>query len=137
MRVVFDTNILFSAVLFEGIPRKILRLALEQEFIAITSPAILEELSESLRKKTTFSIAYIDRFKRRLSKIFKIVYPNEEINICRDKDDNRILEAAIMGDCDYLVSGDKDLLALKHYKKIQIISPREFLENIISEKFDK
>jgi predicted nucleic acid-binding protein len=52
------------------------------------------------------------------------------ITICRDPDDNRILETAIIGDCECIVSGDKDLLSLEHYHKIRILKPAEFLEQV-------
>ncbi|MCL4550295.1 MAG: putative toxin-antitoxin system toxin component, PIN family [Bacteroidetes bacterium] len=55
--------------------------------------------------------------------IAAFISPSE---ICRDKDDNNILETAVAAKANVIISGDKDLLVLKKYKNISIISPREF-----------
>jgi putative PIN family toxin of toxin-antitoxin system len=52
------------------------------------------------------------------------------IQVCRDPDDNRILAAALDGDCSHLVTGDNDLLVLKQFNEISIVTPREFAELI-------
>ncbi|MGI9165717.1 MAG: putative toxin-antitoxin system toxin component, PIN family [Pyrinomonadaceae bacterium] len=49
--------------------------------------------------------------------------------VCRDPDDDNVLAAAISGECDCIITGDKDLLVLKHYQGINIFSPRDFLKN--------
>jgi predicted nucleic acid-binding protein len=49
-------------------------------------------------------------------------------NICRDKDDNNIIALAVSAKADFIITGDKDLLVLKKYKSIRIVSPREFWE---------
>ena len=49
------------------------------------------------------------------------------INAVRDDDDNRVLEAAVEGKCEYVVTGDEDLLSLQNYGGIKIITPAEFL----------
>jgi hypothetical protein len=59
------------------------------------------------------------------------VYPHMHLNLVRDKKDNRILECAMESGSDYLVTGDRDLLALKEYKNVKIVTPREFL-NILN-----
>jgi len=64
----------------------------------------------------------------------ELVVPNElEREVCRDPDDDHILAAAISGKCDGIITGDKDLLVLKSYEGIEILSPRDFItnENII------
>ncbi len=48
----------------------------------------------------------------------------------RDRDDNRVLEAAVEGDCDFIITGDRDLLELCKYKKIKIITPAQFLAEV-------
>lgn len=52
------------------------------------------------------------------------------MNVTKDKDDNRVLEAAVEGGCQFVITGDKELLELKKYKKIQILTAEEFLEGI-------
>jgi len=55
------------------------------------------------------------------------VYPRKSLNIVRDKKDNHVLECAVEGECEYIVSGDKDLLVLKEFQGIKIVTPREFV----------
>jgi predicted nucleic acid-binding protein len=57
-----------------------------------------------------------------------LVIPIEKISLCRDIEDNKILECALAGKVDFIVSGDKDLLSLHLFKNIPIITPRKFLE---------
>jgi len=58
-----------------------------------------------------------------------MVKTKEEITVCRDPKDNMILELAVAGQADYIVTGDKDLLALNPFRKIQIVTPAEFLKS--------
>lgn len=57
-----------------------------------------------------------------------MVSPKKRITVVRDSTDNKIIEAAVEGKCEYIVTGDKDLLVLGKYKNIKIVSPKEFLE---------
>ena len=59
---------------------------------------------------------------------FEVVDVAEPLNnVCRDKNDDKFISCAISGDCDLIVSGDMDLLSLKSYKDVKIITPSEFL----------
>ncbi len=129
-RVLLDTNVLISAHVFGGKPQKIYDLVIEGKIIAITSPVLISELVETLAKKFNFETRRIDQFERIIKKNFKKVHPSTTLNITEDKDDNRVLEAAIEGRCQYIVTGDKELLELGEYKKISILTPAEFLERM-------
>jgi len=59
-----------------------------------------------------------------------VVTPTEAVEIVRDPDDNRLIEAAQAGQADVIVSGDQDLLTLVHVGQISILTPREFLESL-------
>ena len=59
-----------------------------------------------------------------------LVEPTEQINVCRDPDDNKFLEAAVAGRADYIVSSDKDLRVLSPSREIQIVTVRKFLRRI-------
>ncbi len=61
---------------------------------------------------------------------FEVVHPSQIVHVLSDEDDNRVLEAALKGDCNYIVTGDNDLLDLKLYKNIMVITPTNFLSNI-------
>lgn len=128
MKVVLDSNILFSAVIFGGIPQEILEAAILKKFIAISSPILVGEFLDVLRRKPGASVQQLNAIEKKVNEILEIVYPRETVTICRDEDDNRVLEAAVEGKCDYIITGDQDLLALKKFKKIIILTPKDFLE---------
>jgi putative PIN family toxin of toxin-antitoxin system len=125
---VLDTNVIFSAVAYGGVPEKILEKVAKGEVVNVTSPILIEELFELVRKKTSLTISEIELLKEEFGKLFELVFPRETVLACRDPDDNRVLEAAMEGKCEYIVTGDKDLLDLKKYKKILILTPREYFE---------
>ena len=128
LRIVVDANVVISSLLFGGKPREFLRTAVQRRITIYTSLQIKTEILEVLRKKFQFSEVRIKNFEKENMAKFVVVYPLKRISVVRDKDDNKILEAAVEGDCDYIVTGDKDLLVLKKYKNIQILTPMEFLE---------
>lgn len=129
LKVVLDTNILISALLFGGKPRQILKLVLNKQIKAVTSLILLAELSDVLMKKFDFSLEKTSLFEQKIKKYFQVVYPTQTINILKDTADNRVLEAAKTGDCQIIVTGDKELLELKEYKEIKILTADEFLSS--------
>ena len=66
---------------------------------------------------------------------FEVVNPRNSLKVARDDDDNRVLEAAITGKCEYIVTGDEDLLSLKKYKNIKILTPAEFFDLVSDSSF--
>ncbi len=130
IRVILDTNILISGIGFGGKPREILHLILDDKIDATTSPMLLAELEDVINKKFP-KLAYgFALISKRIQDKFKIVNPKKSLLISRDEDDNRVLEAAFEGKCDYIITGDKDLLDLKIYKNIKIVTPDTFLSEI-------
>jgi putative PIN family toxin of toxin-antitoxin system len=128
LKAVFDTNVLLAAFLTEGVCAKLLTRARKQQFNLITCPFILHEFERILTKK--FSATKLEK-ETTLALITEatqdIVTPSETISgVCRDKDDDNVLACAVEAAVDYLVTGDKDLLHLKVFKGILIITPREF-----------
>lgn len=130
LKVVFDTNIYISALLFGGNPRQCLELAKAGEVELLSSRAIYLELADKLQNKFLWEIDDIKELVIGLSKISMIVSPGIKIDkIKGDPRDNRILECALHAKADYIVTGDKKhLLSLKKFRKIPIISAREFME---------
>lgn len=127
-----DTNVIFSAVAYGGVPEKILEKVAKGEVVNVTSPILIEELFELLRKKTSLTISEIELLKEEFSKLFELAFPRETVLACRDEDDSRVLEAAVEGECENIVTGDQDLLDLKKYQRILILTPREFLDITLS-----
>ncbi len=128
-KVVIDTNVLVSGLTFNGKPREILDLVWREEIEVYISPFILEELSDSLKEDFGWSKDQIARVLKRIETKTMLIHPRASISVIKEKeDDNRILECAVEGKVDYLISGDKKhLLPLKRYQGIRILSPAEFL----------
>lgn len=130
LKLVLDTNILISAIAFGGKPEEVLNLVLDEKVIAVTSPILLAEFQEVYNKNFPLKFVDFELTLEKIEEIFKMVKPKRSLKIVRDEDDNRVLEAAVEGGCDFIITGDKDLLDLGKYKKIKIMKADEFLEII-------
>lgn len=126
-KILLDTNITVSALLFGGKPKEILNRVLKFEIEAITSSQLLSELIEVLIKKFNFSKEKVQLIEELIKKSFIMVYPSKELNIVQDKDDNHVLEAALEGNCKLIITGDKELLELGYFQGIEIITPEQFI----------
>jgi len=126
MRVVFDTNIFLAAALKGGFSEDILRIASNTDLVTlVSSDDILEELSRKLIKRFQWEEAETNFFIITIKEICEVVEINEKINIItRDPEDNIILECAIAGNADLIISSDQDLIALKTFRGIGIIHPK-------------
>jgi len=125
LRIVFDSNVYISALLFKGVPGKILEMARKDKITLIVSDEIIAETERILEDKFKWPRHNIDKFIRRLSDISENIRPDIKIDIIKEREsDNRILECAVYGDANLIVSGDKHLLKLKSYKNIPIVRPK-------------
>lgn len=136
-RVVFDTNIYISAIIFGGNPRQCLELARTREIELITSRTILLELATKLRDKFLWKESEIKEVVEGIGMFAKIISPKHKVFVIKnDPSDNRILECAQEAKVDYVVSGDKKhLLVIGKFKNIPIISAKGFLDKYY-EKLD-
>lgn len=131
IRVVADTNIFISALMFGGLPGTFLDLALVKSFQLVTSPALLDELDEKLRGKFEVSPEDAARIRLRLETSALVVQPAFSLAVVKDDpDDDRVLECAVAGNADYVVSGDRHLLKLGAYDRIPILTARQFMDAI-------
>lgn len=128
LRVLLDTNILISAFQFGGTPFYVFEHALSKRVIGITSEELLAELLGVFRRKFQLDGDTMALVEKKVRRSFRIVAPAISLDVLDDVDDNRVLEAAITGQCDYIVTGDKDLLRLKQYKDIVIVTATKFLK---------
>lgn len=128
MKVVFDTNILISAFVIPGsqAEKAVLRI-IEGSDVLLLSKGILNELLTVLSTKFSRDKEEISRVAVILSEIAEWVEPSEKIKVLNDDPDNRILECAVSGTADIIVTGDKELLRLRGYEKTKIISLKEYL----------
>lgn len=128
-RVVLDTNVLVSAYLHGGLPAEVLWLVIKGQCLGVTSPQLLTELTRVLAVRFSILPESLEAFEYGIREDFLLVRPTVEFSICRDASDNRVLEAASAGDCQFIVTGDRDLLVLGEFQGIGIRTPAEFLKH--------
>jgi uncharacterized protein len=132
-RVVADTNIYISAVMFGGLPGSVLDLGLLRVFTLVISPPLLDELEDKLRVKFSVSAGDAAAIRVKLESAADVVNPHLTLDVVKDDpDDNRVLECAVAGGADTIVSGDRHLLQLKAHAGIPILTTRQFLEALAS-----
>ena len=127
MRVVFDTNVLYSAFAAKGFCEEVLDEA-AGDCVTIWSNPLKQELELLLARRHKIGpatkaalAAYAD--------LCEFVEPLPlPARVCRDKDDDIVLATAVAGKANVIVTGDDDLLALKKFRDIRVLSPRQFLE---------
>lgn len=132
MKVVLDTNVFVSGVFFSGPPYQILQAWREGKIQLILSPEILEEY-QRVGKILAEEHPAID-----LSPLLELLVENATIfsapplpeNICDDAEDDKFLACALASGCKMIVSGDKHLLKVSGYQKIEVLKPRDFLQRL-------
>ena len=126
MRIVFDTNVFIAAALKSGLAADIMDLTATSDlFTLITSREILNELREKLLLKFERSEAIVAFFIDRIEIIAEIVEITHKVNVVkRDPKDNMVLECALAGQADLIVSSDQDLIKLKSFKGVGIVHPK-------------
>jgi uncharacterized protein len=127
LRVVIDTNVIVSALNFGGNPKNVLELARKNRIQNITSPFIIDEVKKVLRQKFSWQMGVIREILTDFKTFSNIIDPPETLTAVSHLPDNRILECAVVGGADYLISGDRHLIDLKAYGRIKIVTPTEFL----------
>jgi len=131
VKIILDTNVLISSLVFKGAAFRVHDFCLQYEEIYI-SDFILDELSEKLSEKFQIKGKELAAIRRHIDSTTKLVFPSGKIpEICRDKDDNNILHLAKAINADFIITGDKDLLEIKVFKQTRIVSPKEFIEQFI------
>jgi putative PIN family toxin of toxin-antitoxin system len=129
-RVVIDTNVFVSGLNFAGRPGEILELFIKGNIEVFISPFILSEIERILRERFEWSEGKIRSVLNQIKRQSILVHPRIKVTVIKWKDDdNCILECAIEGKVQCLISGDrKHLLPLKEYQGTKILSPSEFLD---------
>lgn len=128
-RIVLDTNVLISAIVFGGPPRAVLELVISGAVDCSLSMPILDELKAVLqRPRFGFSEEQALNVVEEMHGICDIVEPLVRIDkIHADPDDDRVLECAVESSAQYIISGDSDLLELVEFDGIHILAPQEYL----------
>jgi uncharacterized protein len=130
LKVVIDTNVFISAFyLPDSRPAEVVFLARRKRILNCISPQILKEIERILQKKLLWDNAKTESAVRQIRNFSEMVHPKERLAVIADDPDNRILECAVEGQAEFIISGDKHLLNLKAYQGIAIVTPVNFLES--------
>jgi len=116
----------------DSVPRQAFDRAVDHGEIIISTPVLLELAEVLTRDKLNKYLSEQERmrFLVALLKETELVSITQQINECRDANDNKFLELAVCGNADVLVSGDRDLLVLNPFREIDIVTPRDFLSGL-------
>jgi len=135
MKIVIDTNVIIAAFTTRGLCNGLLELCLYNHEVYI-SEYIINECENKFRNKIKLPNVIVEQIENFLRNNLIIVVPTKiDENICRDKKDMPIIGTVVSAGAEIIISGDKDLLNIKNYRKIKILSPREFW-NILKKKHD-
>lgn len=126
MKIVLDTNVLIAAFISHGTCNELMEhCALNHE--VVLSPFILDEFKRKLIHKFRLTTHEAEVAVNLLESRFEVVKPLDLAKpICRDADDDPVIGTALAGNCEYIVTGDKDLLDLRRVKQLRMISPSDF-----------
>lgn len=131
MKVVIDTNIFVSSF-FGGNPRKIIDLWKNEKITLCLSQAVLDEYIGVLQRIGLKDEGELDELLSFFSRGFNILFTTKtpEIKIVRnDLDDDKFIECAVALKADTVITGDREVLAIKEYMGIKILTPQQFLKN--------
>jgi putative PIN family toxin of toxin-antitoxin system len=130
VKVVLDTNVILAAFATRGLCEAVMAVCLDRHLLVL-SEAILREVGKHLRGKFKLQPARVQELLTFLRQHAQFVEPADvAANACRDSDDRPILGTALAAQADMLVTGDKDLLSLRQFRNIPILSPREFYDRL-------
>ncbi len=128
-RVVVDSNVWISALVFGGTPRRVLESCVQTGARIVVCEQLLAETRRIIH--VTFA-DFADDFESLIVSLAMFIdvvrLGSQTVTVCRDPADNMILETALAGRAQVIISGDKDLLVLKHYQVASIVTPTDFVQ---------
>jgi putative PIN family toxin of toxin-antitoxin system len=133
----YDTNIYISGTFWRGAPRQALHLAQLGEVEVVTCEQLLDELRRVLtRPDKPFCLTSdeADVVIENVRGYARLVAPVRKVKVCRDPDDDLVIECALAGGVQYIVTGDPDLKELKVFEGIQIVDVRTFLSSVMESR---
>jgi putative PIN family toxin of toxin-antitoxin system len=127
MRLVLDTNVVASALLWSGVPRSLLQAAREQRVELFTSTPLLAELTDILARpkfapKIAASLLSVDELVDRYAQLASLVRPTSIPRTAPDPDDDLVLATALAAKADFVVTGDLTLLSVAEYQGVKIVN---------------
>lgn len=127
-RILVDTNVFVSALVFGGKPTLVLQAVEACGIELVISDELEFELSDTLTGKFGWTSGRVDEVRQRLLRDAYRVTPTALTGIVRDQGDDHVLGAAIAAQASLIVTGDKDLLALDSFQGIRIVTPSTFIQ---------
>jgi len=129
LKVVFDTNIFISAfVIPGGKAEAVYSDALRKDFTLYSSVAILTETAQKLREKFGWQQDKITSLLKAIAKVAIVIKTEPHLHLLADEPDHRVLECAEAAGADFIVTGDKHLLFLKHFQNSDLVKLSDFLK---------
>ena len=135
MKIVLDTNVFISGIFFSGLPSQILKSWRQSQVqIVLTEQILVEYQSVAQKVSAKYPSINIEGIID-LFTIFGEFVETKGIteSICQDPDDNKFIECAFASQSKLIVSGDKHLLRISGYKKIEVLKPRQFVDNYLNQ----
>jgi putative PIN family toxin of toxin-antitoxin system len=129
--VVLDTSVIVAALVAKGLCHEVVVRALGSGTV-VTSPALLDELDDTLRARFTLGPAATAFLEQLRLRVHLVVPAPLAAPVSRDADDDVVLATAIAAKAKAIVAGDRDLLVLQSYRGIEIVTPRDFLSRLPS-----
>ncbi len=131
IKAVIDTNVFVSGLIGSGSSSDIIDSLANDEFKLVISYSLLGELLFVLNRpkfRKYFDYRDVKELASLIHAKTKLISPSVTIQVCRDPKDNFVIECAVTGKADFIVTGDNDLLCLIAYREIPIVSPNHFLK---------
>lgn len=127
--VVFDTNVLISATLWDdSVAQKLLFKCMNNHIKIFSSQEIIEEYKRILIRDFDYNEQEVGELLEKILEFLNLVTPSKKVEIIKeDSTDNKIIECALESEAEYIISYNKHLLKLKEYENIKIITPEEAL----------
>ena len=126
-RIVFDTNVLISATLWENsVAQKFLFKCIKENIQIFSSQEIIEEYTKILARDFDYTKPKIEEILEKILQFLTLVNPTKRVSVVKDDpDDNKIIECALESNAESIISYDKHLLKLKEYSGITVVRPEE------------
>ena len=137
MRLVLDTNVVVSALLWDGVPRRLLKVGRAEGVVLYSSSPPLAELSDVLSRpkftnKIAASLLSVDQLVDLYAELIDLVLPVPTPRLAPDPDDDVVIGTALAAKADYVVTGDKGLLSVGTYEDGRIVSVSEALQLVVA-----
>jgi len=137
MRLVLDTNVVASALLWDGAPRRLLRVGSGEDVMLFTSTPLLVELTDILsrpkfEKKISASLLSVDQLVDLYAELVALVRPTPVPRLAPDPDDDVVIGTALAAKANFVVTGDRALLSVAQYEGGRIVSVSEALDAVVS-----